>query len=350
MARRRHPGPAAVVRLEDVARRAGVSSATASRAINGTGNRVVAEDLRERVVRAAGELGYVPNGHAQAMARGRSTVVGLVVQDIADPYFSSVAAGVMSAATAAGLLVVLASTQRRPGEEAAYVAAFRRDKARAVVVVGSRTSDRASNARLAGELSAFEAEGGRAVAISQPRLPVDTIVVQNREGAQALALALADLGYRQFAVLGGPAGLLTAVDRVAGFRAGLARRGCRPAPRDVVHGDFTRDGGYAAMSQALDAGTRADCVFAVNDVMAVGAMACLRDRQVSVPETIAVAGFDDIVTLRDIHPALTTVRIPLEELGARAVDRALAPAGQRSWTDTVECEVILRASTPRRRS
>jgi LacI family transcriptional regulator len=346
MARKQKPGPAAVVRLEDVARRAGVSSATASRAINGTSGRVVGADLRERVLQAAAELGYMPNAHAQAMARGRANAVGLVVHDIADPYFSSVAAGVMRAAKAEGLLVTLASTQRSQEEELSYVAAFRREKARAIVIVGSRSNDRTVADRLAAELAAFEAEGGRAVAVSQPRLPVDTIAIQNREGATALALALHDLGYRSFAVLGGPEDLLTGVDRVTGFREGLAQRGTRLAAGDVVYGGFTRDGGYESMERYLDAGGDAECVFAANDVMAVGAMACLRDRGVALPGGVAVAGFDDIVTLRDITPSLTTVRVALEDVGVRATELALGEAGRRARTETVSCEVVLRASTP----
>ncbi|MEU8299952.1 LacI family DNA-binding transcriptional regulator [Micromonospora sp. NPDC048909] len=335
------------VTLHDVARRAGVSLATASRALNGSANRVVGEKLRERVLQAAAELRYSPNAHAQAMARGRTNIVGLSLHDIADPYFSAVAAGVMREAEAHGLLVTMASTERRPRAESDYVGAFRRHWASVVIVVGSRTDDRAATDRLADELAAFEAEGGRAVAVSQPRLPVDTISIDNDAGARDLGQALHDLGHRRFAVLSGPADLVTATERVTGFREALARRGARLAPEHVVPGPFTRDGGYQAMQQLLDLSPDVSCVFAVNDVMAVGAMAALRDRGLELPAAMAIAGFDDIATLRDVNPGLTTVRIPLEEIGALAVRLALEDDVERPRLRRIGGEVVLRASTPR---
>jgi len=335
------------VTLHDVARRAGVSLATASRALNGSANRVVGEALRERVLRAAAELRYSPNAHAQAMARRRTRIIGLSLHDIADPYFSAVAAGVMREAETHGLLVTMASTGHRPGAETDYVGAFRRHWATVVIVVGSRTDDRAATDRLAEELAAFEAEGGRAVAVSQPRLPVDTISIDNRAGARDLGHTLHDLGHRRFAVLAGPADLLTAAERVDGFREAVAHRGGRLAPEHVVPGPFTRDGGYAAMQRLLDEEPDVSCVFAVNDVMAVGAMAALRDRGVDLPAGMAVAGFDDIATLRDVSPALTTVRIPLEEIGALAVRLALDEGADRPRLRRVAGEVVVRASTPR---
>jgi LacI family transcriptional regulator len=337
-----------LVTLHDVARRAGVSIATASRALNGSTNRVVGEQLRERVLKAAAELSYSPNAHAQAMARGRTKVVGLVVHDIADPYFSAVAAGVMKEAEAHGLLVTMASTQRDANSEIDYVAAFRRHWASAIIIVGSRFTDRAATDRLADEVAAFEAEGGRAVAISQPRLPVDTVAIENRGGARSLGYALHDIGYRRFGVLSGPAELLTAADRLAGFREALARRGAPLLPQHVVAGGFTRDGGYEAMLRLLPLRDELDCVFAVNDVMAVGAMAALRDHGIELPGTIGVAGFDDIATLRDVTPALTTIRIPLYDVGAQAMQLALDDSVQRPRVRHVTGEVVLRASTPSR--
>ncbi|MBX6769913.1 MAG: substrate-binding domain-containing protein, partial [Actinomadura rubrobrunea] len=153
------------------------------------------------------------------------------------------------------------------------------------------------------------------------------------------------LGHRRFAVLAGPPGLITAADRTAGFSAALAELGL-PAPR-LVHGDFDRDGGYAAAAELVESGLgEVTCVFAVNDVMALGALAALRERGIDVPGQISVAGFDDISTLRDLVPALTTVRLPLTEMGERALDLALSDAAE-PVTERVEAEVVLRDSTRR---
>lgn len=334
------------VTLADVARHAGVSLATASRVLNGS-TRVVGPALRERVVASAAELGYEVNAVAQAVVRGRLDVVGVVVPDIVDPYFAAIAAGIMARADEAGLMVALHSTSRRTDLEASYVAAVRAQRARAVIVVGSRTTDRAQQAALRAELERFEERGGRVALVSQRRLPFDTVAIENRAGARALAEALIGQGHRDFAVLAGPSSLLTSSDRVSGFRQGLTAHGIPLDPSHVLTDAFTRDGGYAAMSRLLADGIGATCVFAVNDVMAVGAMSAARDAGVRLPDRLAVAGFDDISTLRDVAPRLTTVRVALPELGRAAMEMVLQPRADKPRIGRMPCSVVLRESTPR---
>jgi LacI family transcriptional regulator len=335
------------VTLMDVANEAGVSLATASRAFNGSSTRTVSEDLRKRVFIAAEKLNYSANAPAQAMARGHTNVVGLLVHDIADPYFSSIAAGVMQAAEQHRLLVTLGSTMRRPERELEYLAALRGQRSRAVILAGSRVDDARLLAALREQVEAFERSGGRVVVISQQKLAVDTVILENRRGARDLATELAGLGYRRFAVLAGPERLLTARDRLQGFSSGLSKAGIG-APL-VVQGEFTRDGGYEAMNQLLDTKAAVDCVFAVNDVMAVGAMAACRDRKLRLPRDLALAGFDDIATLRDQTPGLTTVRLPLEQVGALALEMVVTADGPAPRQKRIRGEVILRASTPVKR-
>ncbi|WP_157246037.1 LacI family DNA-binding transcriptional regulator [Nonomuraea typhae] len=328
-----------MVTLEDVARQAGVSLATASRVLNGS-TRQVGAGLRARVEQAADELGYRANIAAQTLARGASNVIGIVVHDLTDPYFAALADGAMRAAAGERLLVMVGTTHRDPEQEIAYVATLHAQRVRAVLLVGSRTDDAATTARLRGELDRYVAAGGRVACVGQDLLGMATVAPANRDGAAALARSLAALGHTRFAVLAGPPQLLTAADRCAGFVAACAELGL-PAPR-VVHGPFDRDGGYRA---AQDTG-EATCVFAVNDVMAVGALAAYRERGVRVPEDVSVAGFDDIATLRDHVPALTTVRLPLADMGARALELALA-AGDRPVVERVQGEVVLRESVRR---
>jgi LacI family transcriptional regulator len=191
------------------------------------------------------------------------------------------------------------------------------------------------------------------VCVGQDLLGVDTIMPENVAGAQALGQAMVALGHRSFAVLAGPRGLLTARDRLEGFRAGLAAWSARLDPARVVHGELSRDGGYEAMSAVLAAGKPLpDCVFAVSDVMALGALARLRAQGLAVPGDVALAGFDDIVTLRDVYPPLTTVRLPLKQMGEMAARLVLGERGQAGPDDAgqprvipVPGEVILRGST-----
>ena len=340
--------------LQDVADRAGVSLTTASRVVN-EGSRRVGPRLAERVNRAVTELGYTANLQARAVATGQSTMIGVVVHDIADPYFSSIAAGLIEAADARQLLVCISSTSATEAAEREYVALMRAQRARAVILIGSRSDDVAARDALRAEIAAFTRSGGRAVAVGQDLLGVDTILPENAAGAEALARAMVALGHRRFAVLAGPRGLLTARDRLDGFRAGLAAWSVPLEAVRVIHGAFTRDGGYEAMSAVLAAaGPLPDCVFAVTDVMAMGALARLRAGGLQVPADIALAGFDDILTLRDVYPPLTTVRLPLKRMGEMAAGLVLAEAsdatpgtgaGQQPRVIPVPGEVILREST-----
>ena len=364
------------VTLQDVADQAGVSLTTASRVVN-EGARRVGPGLAQRVNQAVAELGYTANLQARAVATGQSTMIGVVVHDIADPYFSSIAAGLIEAAEARQLLVCMSSTAATEVAEREYVALMRAQRARAVILIGSRTDDTAAREALRAEIAAFTGSGGRAVAVGQDLLGVDTVLPENAAGAEALARAMVAVGHRRFAVLAGPRGLLTARDRLDGFRAGLAAWNVPLEAAQVVYGPFTRDGGYEAMSAVLAAagpGQAAlpDCVFAVTDVMAMGALARLRAGGLAVPADIALAGFDDIGTLRDVYPPLTTVRLPLKRMGEMAAGLVLAeppgtapeppgtapePAGPapgpRPRVVPVPGEVILRDSTlphPRRLS
>jgi LacI family transcriptional regulator len=334
--------------LSDVAREAGVSLATASRSLNGS-TRTVREEYRQRVLAAARRLNYSANHSAQAVARGTSQTVALIVSDVADPYFSSIASGVMRAAEDEGLVVTMSITERRPVREAELVRAMRGMRPRSLILVGSRRADRRLAGELQAELTAYERAGGRVTMIAQPTLPFRTVAVRNEEAAAELAGQLVDLGYRSMAVLGGPDILLTARDRVRGFVGRCAELGLPIPDRRIVRGDFTRDGGFVAAAELHRRGLAdVQLVFAVNDVMAVGAMAYFRTAGLQLGRDIAIAGFDDIETLRDVSPALTTVALPLQQIGRQAVSLALAerPA------DTVvpiDGSVIIRESTPPRR-
>ncbi|AUS79623.1 LacI family transcriptional regulator [Actinoalloteichus sp. AHMU CJ021] len=331
--------------LVEVAQHARVSLATASRVLNGS-NRRVGEELRNRVVVAATELGYLVNASAQALARSASPVVGLLVHDIADPYFSSIAAGVSRVAEDRGLVVVLGVTGREAHRELSLLSTLRAHRARAVVLAGSRTTESLHTERLSTEMVAFMEQGGRVACISQDRLPVHTVVPANKDGARALASRLAELGHRRFGVLAGPADLVSAVDRTTGFLEGLANRD-DPLPEPVlVHGAFTRDGGYQSTREMLARDSGITCLFAVNDVMATGAMAAIRDQGLRVPSDLSVAGFDDIPTLRDLVPSLSTVRLPLEQMGEQAARLAFGDQPIRGTrTVRTRAEVVLRQST-----
>jgi LacI family transcriptional regulator len=338
-------GGRAYVTLQDVAREAGVSLATASRVLNGTSQ--VRADLREKVLAAAAHLSYTPNAHAQALASSSSTSVGVVCHDVSDPYFAAIARGVMRTAAEHGMLVMLASTFHDPSREVEYVAMLRAQRARAILLIGSGFEDRDWERSMSAELDPYQRTGGRVAVLSRHRgLSVDAVLPRNREGAAALARALLDLGHRDFGVLIGPRALTTVSDRLRGFTEALADAGVKIPPRHIVEAAFTRDGGYAAATELLRRDRRPTCVFAVTDMMAIGALAAFRDHAVSVPGDISIAGFDDVPIVRDLTPSLTTVALPLDAMGERLMGLALRePTARRSRVERVSGEVVLRAST-----
>ncbi|MEV0002651.1 LacI family DNA-binding transcriptional regulator [Micromonospora sp. NPDC050980] len=332
------------VTLEDVARAAGVSLATASRALNGMR---VTPHLRDRVLAAAAQLAYTPNAHARALAGASHRTVGVICHDVTDPYFAAIAGGVMRVAGDNDLLVMLASTFRDPEREIAYVSMLRAERAPAILLIGSGFEDARWERAMEAELKPYLDGGGRVAVVSRHRsLKVDSVLPENRAGAAAMARALLELGHRRFAVLSGPRALTTVADRLGGFRDELVAAGVPLDPADVVEGPFTRDGGYQAMTELLDRGLDATCVFALTDVMAVGAYAALRDRRLRVPDDVSVAGFDDIPIVRDLAPPLTTVALPLRELGEKVMELALTEnAGRRRRILRMNGEVVVRAST-----
>jgi LacI family transcriptional regulator len=334
----------AAATLHDVAREAGVSLATASRSLNGSA-RKVNDEYRARVLAAAARLNYAPNLQAQAVAKGRTNAVGIIVSDITDPYFAQIAGGIIAAGEAGGLIATIAVTGRDPGREVQLVSALRGQRPLGLVLVGSRFADAAITALLEEQLQNFEAEGGRVALVSQHGLPFDTIAFDNEAGARALAQTLSGLGHDRAVVLAGPEALLTSSERVAGFRDGFLAAGHPAAAVSVLHSSFTRDGGYAAVGQVLESGRLPQLIFAVNDVMAMGAMARLRDAGLEPGVDVAVAGFDDIEALRDVSPGLTTVRLPLVQGGVTAVDLLLHRSSEQALV-RLPGEVVIRASTP----
>ena len=347
------------VTLQQVATLAGVSLATASRVLNRS-SRHPREDITERVRAAAEQLGYVPNAQAQALARSSTALVGLVVHDIDDPYFATIAAGVQAVAQSEGKQTLLACTNRDPDLECAAIESFAAHRTEAIVLAGSRRSAPASATdRLVALCTAYEQNGGRVALVGQPLPGFSAVVPENRSGARRLVRELVHAGHRRFVVVAGPRWLRTSADRADAFEAEVRKHakdlgadgdgadGIELLPR--VDTDFTRDGAYAGAADLLGRveldEDRPLCILAVSDVMALGVLAACRDRGVAVPGAVAVAGFDDIKTLRDTTPSLTTVHLDLHGMGAAAARLALAAPGASASVVPFEATVVLRDST-----
>jgi len=335
----------AAVTLADVARRARVSPATASRVINGSAKHV-ADELRARVLKAVEELRYVPNAHAQSLARSQRNAVGVIVHDVSDPYFAEITRGLQRVATDHGRLLVICNSYRDPARELEYVEMLRGQQVAAIVLAGSGYHDAQFTRDLNAKLRAYQQGGGRVAVIGRHELVGDSVVPANEVGAYLAGEHLFALGHRSIGVLAGPRVLTTTTDRLAGLRRAARDHGRTIPSRRILYTDFTRDGGAEAARALLEAEPGLTAIAALNDSLAVGVLATLREMGIAVPEQMSVVGFDDMPIARDVTPPLTTVRLPLVEMGVRAMGLALGEnAGGGPLVEHVEAELVVRGST-----
>ncbi|OLB79724.1 MAG: LacI family transcriptional regulator [Actinobacteria bacterium 13_2_20CM_2_71_6] len=330
--------------LADVARLAGVSQATASRIINGSA-KVVTEDLRARVLRAVAQLQYVPNAHAQQLARAHRSAVGVIVHDVSDPYFAEITRGLQRVASEHERLVIICNSYRHPDRELEYVELLRAHQVAAMILAGSGYHDAAFTRSLARKLEAYVATGGRLTVIGRHDLTGDSVVPENEAGGYLAGTEVFGLGHRKVGVVAGPAVLTTTTDRLGGLRRAAREHRRTLGARRIAYANFDRDGGAVATAQLLDDNPGLTAIIALNDSMAVGALATLRSRGLKVPDDVTVTGFDDMPIARDVTPALTTVRLPLVDMGALAMTIALAPAGVPPRVERIPAELVRRDST-----
>lgn len=318
-----HPGR--LPTLGDVAARAGVSTPTASRILNGgvRGDRVGTPEIRQRVADAARDLGYSVSRAAQATRGGRSNSVAIIVSDISDIGSAAIVSGVMDSAEEHGISVTVLASHDDAGREHQLLTRLRGERHRAVILATSRTSSAERESALDGQLRTLHDQGARVVVIGDSELDYPAVTFNNHRATRALATELVKLGHRRFAICSGPEDQITARDRAEGFAAGLRASGIDVDPGAVVHADFSRDGGHQAVLALSGQIHHLDVIAAMSDAMAVGAIAALREMGVATPGDVEVTGFDHVPLVGDLLPDFTTVHVPLKEFGAAALSIAL---------------------------
>ena len=335
--------------LEQVAALAGVSRATVSRVVNGSPK--VSPVVRAQVERAVAKLGYVPNRAARSLVTRRADSVALVVSEpharfFSEPFFAGMVRGVSAALAETGVQLLLLIAQDLP------------DRRRLQRYVVGGHVDGVLLASLHGDdplPGALERAGVPAVLVGRPAArgvdrgaPASYVDADNRGGAGKAVEHLARRGRRRIATITGPLDMGVGLDRLEGYRDGLAAAGLA-ADEDLVEtGDFTEEGGAAAMARLLARpGPPVDAVFAASDLMAAGALRALRAAGRRVPEDVAVVGFEDSAVARYAQPPLTTVRQPIEEMGRQATRMLLAKiAGETGGMHLIlDVDLVERAST-----
>jgi LacI family transcriptional regulator len=296
--------------IQDVAKRAGVAPMTVSRVINNSG--YASTDVRERVLAAISDLGYVPNTLARSLRIRRTHTIALILTDITNPFFTTIARGVEDAANAAGYTVIFGNTDESEEKEARYLDMIQQKRVDGILLVPAGGSEQpVENIR----------QVGTPLVVIDRRIPgekVDVVRCDTEAGAYQLTRMLLDLGHHQIAMLTGPATVSTAEDRAAGFRRAMQEAG-ETAPL-VLYGSFTQDSGYANARKALVMPIRCTAMIAANNFIAIGALKAIRAAELEVPEDVAMMGFDDLPSAMVIEPFLTVAVQPAYEMGHRAAE------------------------------
>lgn len=316
------------VTIKDVAREAGVSTGLVSMALSD--HPAVAAATKELVRRTAQRLDYVPNWAGRTLRARRLGAIAVVIPHsshhvFSHPYFVEVLEGVTAVASAHDLTVVLSTSRAEEDGEAAYVRLLRSRRADGVIVAAAAIGDL--------NVSRLAASGYPLVVLGRdPHDPgIASVVVDDRGGAEQVATHLLDVhGLRRVAHIAGPLGHRSAVDKLEGYRATLARRGLPFDPDLVAEEDYSEAGGARACERLLAAGLAFDGLFAANDQMAYGALQTLRRHGLEVPRDLALVGFDDIELARVIQTPLTTVHQPMAEIGRRATELLIGLLGGRT--------------------
>jgi LacI family transcriptional regulator len=331
------------VTISNVATMAGVSPTTVSRVLNG--GYPVARETRAQVEKVVRDLGYIRNAHAQALRRTSTGVIGVIIHDVADPYFSEIVAGIQEVAAASGRLVVLCNSLRDPKSEQQYVQMLRGQRVDAVILTGGAIEDAEYLRAIRNDARALKAQGSRMVICGRySSVTTDVVVPDNQAGAEMMTKYLLEHGHRRIAELMGPPHFSTTDERSDGHRKTLRDAGVERDEALAIPGGFTRDGGYEATRKLLASGARFTAIYAANDLMALGALTALREAKLRVPDDVSLVGFDDIPTVRDVTPGLTTVRVPMREMGRRSMQIALGTGAHKSRVQVLPVELIERES------
>jgi LacI family transcriptional regulator len=333
--------------IKDIARRAGVSVTTVSRVINNSSHSVGAA-TRSRVLQAAEELGFRPNILAQAMVSQRMRIVGVIVGDSSDPYFSAIVRGIEHTARAHGYMVLICNSDRDPAIERNYLKVLCDYRVAGTVFAGGSREDAQYRQECNAELDVLR-EAGVALVALNPHICVENEVqIDNEAAAREMTEYLLGLGHRRIAYVDGPPGITTSRLRLRGYRRALEAAGISFDRLLVWPGTFNFESGIAVAGRYLAAQDKPTAIFASNDQTAVGTVAGLSQAAVRVPQGVSVAGFDDIQAARYATPSLTTIGVPMYQLGVEGMKKVLSlleDGGELSPVTYLPHELIIREST-----
>ena len=298
--------------IQEVAKKAGVSSTTVSHVINTT--RFVSEETRQRVLGAMEELGYRPNYLARSLRRGETHTLGLILPDSANPFFAEIAHSIEDIAFLKGYSLILCNTEGDLEKERLYVEVLSNKQVDGMIFVaaGAQTDSLKELLRLGTPLVIVDRDLSK-------DLDVDTVITDNRQGGYKATHRLIDLGHRRIACITGPSNLTPSAERVSGYLDALIESGISGDEQMIVRGDFHPRSGSEATRHLLGLENPPTAIFACNDLMAIGVISAASESGYPVPDKLAVIGFDDIELASLTNPPLTTIAQPKAEICKTAI-------------------------------
>jgi DNA-binding LacI/PurR family transcriptional regulator len=324
--------------MNAVAKLAGVSASTVSRVLSKNPN--ISAETAQRVMEAVEKLQYSRNVHARRLAIGKSDLFGLVISEIANPYFSEIIRGFQAAAWDCGFDVLLLNTEYDQKRTEAAVQKLIENSVRGVAVITSSLPDSLTSKFISkgiGVVTCNPVPAGRLLS---------TITIDYKQGLVQAIEHVASLGHRRAAVIAGPETNRTASAIKQVLVKGLRQRGLDPDP--VTHSDYHFDAGASAVNVILSAKEKPTVIFCCSDLIAMGAIIALEEAGINVPNDISIIGVDDLPFSLLVRPALTTIRVPREELGRTAfaaLDHLLKLKRHKGARYVVETELVIRKST-----
>jgi LacI family transcriptional regulator len=333
--------------IYDVARLAGVSTATVSRSLNGTGQ--IAPSTRLAIDDAVRELGYQPNRIARSLVTKSTQTIALLLPEITNPFYGALVSGIEQRTLELGYTMLLCTTEGDAGREETYLNLLRAKQVDGALVDGLVLPPE--------RIASFIADGFPIVCLDRDvdSTAVPVVQVDNKRGGQMATEHLLALGHTRIAHVAGAPELGISGERAEGYRAALRAAGIEPDPRLVEVGNYTEDGGYEAARALLARRRRPTAIFAANDLSAVGVLEAVAESGRRVPDDVSVVGFDDLRLAAYTTPPLTTIHPPAREIGARATSLLLdLTRGKkvRRRRHLLDPELVVRRSTappPRRR-
>jgi LacI family transcriptional regulator len=333
--------------IHDVAKRAGVAPITVSRVLNHSG--YASQDTRERVEAAIAELEYVPNRLARSLRSKRTNTLALILTDITNPFFTTVARGVEDTASDAGFTVVFCNTDESETEEQKYLQVVLQQQVDGILLVPARSTPES--------VDMIQKQGTPVVVLDRkmpPDTEVDVVRCENVEGAYQLVKLLIGLGHRQIAVVSGPKIVSTAEDRVIGYCRAMTEAGLGNRADLIQYGAFTQASGYEMTLKVLAIQPQPTAIFAANNLIGIGALKALQDAGLRVPEDVAMVSYDDLPANLVTFPFFTVAVQPAYEMAKKATQLLLARLSGEPSTPCQEVvlptEIIIRQSSGQARS